>query len=41
MTQHRDGWTPRWVMVNTMATVLGALSGVTALVVAAIALLRT
>ena len=39
--KHLDGWSPRWVMINTLATVAGAFSGVVALVVAVIALLRT
>lgn len=38
---HRDGWTPGWVIANTVATVMGACSGIAALVIAVIALLRT
>ncbi|KKM70011.1 hypothetical protein LCGC14_1445040, partial [marine sediment metagenome] len=40
-SEHRDGWTPRWVIINTLATVVSSLFGVGALVIAIIALLRT
>lgn len=38
-SDHRDYWTPRMVFINTIATVLGGLTGVAALVVAVVALL--
>lgn len=38
MNKRRDGWTRNWVIANTMATALGAVSGIAALIVASIAL---
>lgn len=32
MSPHRDGWTPAWVIINTLATLLGALTGSAALI---------
>lgn len=29
---HRDGWSPTWVILNTLATLLGALVGSAALI---------
>ncbi len=37
-SEHRDGWTPFWVIFNTLATVFGTLL---ALAIAIVALLRT
>ncbi len=36
--EHRDGWSPMWVKLNTLATVAAAFTGLVALVVAVIAL---
>ena len=35
-----EGWTPRLVWLNTLATVLGACTGIGALAIALVALLR-
>ena len=32
MNEHRDGWTPAWVILNTLATLLGAVAGSAALI---------
>lgn len=32
MSEHRDGWTPAWVILNTLATLLGAVVGSAALI---------
>ena len=39
-TDHRDAWSRFWVVTNTLATVVGACTGVSALVIAMIALLK-
>ena len=36
--EHRDGWSPMWVRLNTLATVLAAFTSLVALVVAVVAL---
>ena len=38
MKNCRDGWSPMWVRLNTLATVLAAFTSLVALVVAVIAL---
>ena len=38
---HKSGWTPAAVWVNTLATALGSLTGVSALIVAVIALIKS
>ena len=35
------GWTPRMVYVNTLGTLVGAISGLAALAIALVVLLRT
>jgi hypothetical protein len=35
---HRDGWSPLWVRINTLATVAAAMTSIVALVIAIIAL---
>ncbi len=37
---HDNGWTPLLVQLNTAATVLGGLTGASALVIALVALLK-
>jgi hypothetical protein len=32
MSPHRDGWSPRWVILNTLFTGLGAVAGSAALI---------
>ena len=39
MSEH-NGWTPRLAMINTLATVVGAFTGVSALLIALVMLLR-
>jgi hypothetical protein len=39
-SDHDNGWSPRWVMLNTWATILASVSGLAALVIALIALLH-
>jgi len=29
---HRDGWSPAWVILNTLATLLGSVAGSAALI---------
>jgi hypothetical protein len=37
---HNNGWTPAAVWLNTAFTVLGGISGIAALVIACLALIR-
>ncbi len=39
-SDHNDGWTPLTVRLNTGFTMLGGVSGIAALVIALIALLK-
>ncbi len=36
--EHRDGWTPMWVKLNTLATIAAAFTSFVALAIAVIAL---
>lgn len=40
-SEHGNGWSPFWVVLNTAFTVLGGVAGCAALVIALVALLRS
>ena len=37
-TSHEYAWSRKWVIINTLGTLLGAMTGIVALVVAVVAL---
>ncbi len=37
-TEHKEAWSRKWVVLNTAATLAGAVTGLVALIVAVIAL---